>query len=171
MPMNSMWAVPMLVMMPGSAWRSRKAVRSRRDGSCPFPRRRPCVLPARERLEERRCGCSDCRGWRRRRTCGSTAAVKSLVLVLPLEPVMATTGMFNCLRHQWASFCKAAGCIRNLITRGIPGCHSIDGQWPPWRRNPMAPLAKASPSKFSPRRAKECRPCDQLAGVRRDSAG
>jgi len=38
----------------------------------------------------------------------STAAVKSLVLVLPFEPVIATTGILSCDRHQQASRCRAS---------------------------------------------------------------
>ena len=38
----------------------------------------------------------------RQRRAPSTAAVKSLVVVLPFDPVMATTGMENFLRHAAA---------------------------------------------------------------------
>ena len=90
-PMNSMCAMPMLVMMATSGARqSRRAARFRRDDSCRSPR---------PRLRRSR--------WRRSIVCGRptwllklpsvfvtrkrrarTAAVKSLVLVLPLLPVM-----------------------------------------------------------------------------------
>ncbi len=90
----------------------------------------------------------------------STAAVKSLALVLPFEPVMQTTGMSSWRRHQCANCCSASNVSETVIT-AVPG-----GGSPPSQRlttTMEAPFSKACGAKvlasnFSPASAKNAQP-------------
>ena len=69
----------------------------------------------------------------------STAAVKSLVLVLPLDPVMATTGRSNCRRHQQANRCNANKVSGTAMTAVFAGAAPLQ----PCTITTLAPLASA----------------------------
>ena len=93
----------------------------------------------------------------------STAAVRSFVLVLPFDPVIPTTGMTSCLRHQQARRCsasKVSGTTTTAVLGGaLPSQYcTIATEAPP----SSALEAKRSPLKFSPRRAKNAQPCRSL---------
>ena len=103
----SMCAVPTLVTTPQSGAAMRPARQFRRDGSCPF---RPRQIRARAR------GAAIAAAVRKallRLPCDlstlnfapSAAAMASLVVVLPAEPVMATTRL-----PHWRRTCEASAC-------------------------------------------------------------
>ena len=89
------------------------------------------------------------------KACERTALVKSLVEVLPFEPVMQTTGMSSLLRHQCASRWSAKRVSGTAMT-ALPS-----GTSPPSHSLTMATEAPASrafsanmsPLKLSPLRA------------------
>ncbi len=102
---------------------------------------------------------------------GSSAAAMSLTEVLPVEPVIPTTGQPSSRRTARASRCSAssgsaaredpaAGLGRGQARRRAPGRRR------PPRRRPRAPPAACSPpSMRSPRRPKNRSPAPRLARV------
>ena len=93
----------------------------------------------------------------------STAAEKSLVLVLPLEPVMATTGSVSCCRHQQASRCSASKVSGTTMTAVPSGAGPLQACTTATRAPPArAAAAKPSPSNVGPRMAKNTAPCGSL---------